>query len=57
LHSPILPALLHGTSAAGVSQTLRHGTVNGITVLSQRAPPIFGWAAITLGIGPHSSLH
>jgi len=23
--------------------------------LSQRAPPIFGWAAITLGIGPHSS--
>jgi len=25
------------------------------TELSQRAPPIFGWAAITLGIGPHSS--
>ena len=24
--------------------------------LSQRAPPIFGWAAITLGIGPHSIL-
>jgi len=23
--------------------------------LSQRAPPIFGWAAITLGIDPHSS--
>jgi len=23
--------------------------------LSQRAPHIFGWAAITLGIGPHSS--
>ena len=22
--------------------------------LSQRAPPILGWAAITLGIGPHS---
>jgi len=22
----------------------------------QRAPPIFGWAAITLGIGPHSSI-
>jgi len=22
--------------------------------LSQRAPPIFGWAAITLGIGPRS---
>jgi len=39
----------------GVSQTLRRGTRNGITELSQRAPPIFGWAAITLGIGPHSS--
>ena len=31
------------------------GEVQGITELSQRAPPIFGWAAITLGIGPHSS--
>jgi len=51
---PILAALLHGTAAAGVSQTLRRGTRNGITELSQRAPPIFGWAAITLGIGPHS---
>jgi len=26
-----------------------HGTL-------QRAPPMFGWAAITLGIGPHSSI-
>jgi len=25
--------------------------------LSQRAPAIFGWAAITFGIGPHSSLY
>ena len=25
------------------------------TELSQTPPPIFGWAAITLGIGPHSS--
>jgi len=25
------------------------------TELSQRAPPVFCWAAITLGIGPHSS--
>ena len=33
------------------------GVVQGITELSQRAPPIFGWAAITLGIGPHSSSH
>jgi len=47
-------ALLHGTRAAAVSQTLWRGTGNGITELSQRAPPIFGWAAITLGIGPHS---
>jgi len=30
-------------------------TRNGITELSQTAPPMFGWAAITLGIGPHSS--
>ena len=47
--------LLHGTAAADVSQTLRHGTRNGITELLQRAPPIFDRAAITLGIGPHSS--
>ena len=47
--------VLHGIPAAGVSQTLRRGTMNGITELSQRAPPIFGWAAITFGIGPHSS--
>jgi len=55
LRSLILAALLHLTPAAGVSQTLRRGTRNGITELSQWAPPIFRWAAITLGIGPHSS--
>ena len=55
LHSPILAALLHGTPAAGISQTLRCGTRNGITELLQRAPPVFGRAAITLGISPHSS--
>jgi len=55
LCSPILLALLHGTRAVGVSETLRRRTRNGITELLQRAPPIFGWAAITLGIGPHSS--
>ena len=32
---------------------LQQRTRNGITELSQ--PPIFGWAAITLGIAPHSS--
>jgi len=42
-------------SSSGVSLTWRRGTRNGITELSQMAPPIFGWAAITLGIGPHSS--
>jgi len=41
--------------AAGVDQTLRRGTRNGITELSQRSPPIFGRAAIMLSIGPHSS--
>jgi len=55
LRSPILAAVLHGTRAAAVSQILCHGTRNGITELSQRAPPIFDWVAITLGIGPHSS--
>jgi len=55
LRSPILAALLHGTPSAAVSQTLRRGTRNGITELSRRAPSIFGWAAITSGIGPHSS--
>jgi len=50
----ILAPLLHETRAVGVSQSLRRGTRNEITELSQRAPPIFGRAAITLGIGPHS---
>jgi len=54
-HSPILTALLHGTWAVGVIRSLRYGTSNGITELLQRAPPIFGTAAITLGIGLHSS--
>jgi len=52
----ILAALLHGTPAGGVSQTLWRGTRNGITEHSQRKPPIFGRATITLGIGPHSSI-
>jgi len=34
LHSPILPALLHSTQAVAVSQTLWHGTCNGIMELS-----------------------
>ena len=51
-----MAVLLHGTpSAAGVSRTLRRGTRNGVMDLLQTAPPIFGWVAITLGIGPHSS--
>ena len=55
MRSPILAVLLHGTPAESVNQTLQRDTRNGITELSQRAPPIFGWAAITLGISPHSS--
>jgi len=43
----VLAALLHDTPVLGVSQTLR---------VDQRAPPIFGRAAIMLGIGPRSSL-
>jgi len=42
-------------ASIGVSQTLWHGIRNGIMELLQRAPPIFGWATIMLGIGPHSS--
>jgi len=35
LHSPILAALLHSTRVVSVSQTLQHGTRNGITELLQ----------------------
>jgi len=55
LSSPILEALLHDTRAAAVSQRSWRGARNGITELSQRVPPIFGWEATTLAIGPHSS--
>jgi len=57
VRSPILAALLHGTRAVGISQTLPRGTRNGITELLPRVSPIRGIAAITLGmgIGPHSS--
>ena len=47
LRSPILAALLHGT---------RVGASAKLCGVMQTAPPIFGRAAITLGIGPHSSL-
>ena len=40
----VLAALLNGTLAVGVSLT---------SWIEQRAPHIFGRAAITLGIGPH----
>jgi len=42
----VLAALLHGNLVVGISQTCS---------VEQRAPPIFGRVAITLGIGPHSS--
>jgi len=41
----VLAALLHGTPAVGQ-----------LCGVEQRAPPIFGRAPITLGIGPRSSL-
>ena len=44
----VLPALLHGSQIVGVRQ---------ICGVEQRAPPIFGRATITLGIGPHSSYY
>ena len=43
----VLAALLHGTVVVGVRQTLG---------VEQRAPPMFGRAAITLGIGSHSHI-
>jgi len=55
LRSAVLAVLLRCSPAAGVSQSLRRGTRNGITELSQRAPSIFGRAASTLGIDPHCS--
>jgi len=55
LHSLILAVLLHGTQEVGVSQSLRREKRNEIRELLQRVPPIFGRAAIALGISPHSS--
>ena len=43
-----LAELLHSILVLGVSDSLR-------CVVEQRAPPIFGRATITLGIGPHYS--
>jgi len=42
----VLAALLHGTLVLGVRSVKLCG-------VEQRAPPIFGRAAITLGICPH----
>jgi len=42
----VLAALLHGTLASA-----------NLCGVEQRAPPIFGRATITLGIGPYSSLY
>ena len=42
----VLVALLHGTLVVGAAK---------LCSVEQRAPPIFGRAAITLCIGPHSS--
>jgi len=42
----VLAALLHGSQVVGVSQ---------LCGVEQTAPPLFGMATITLGIGPHSN--
>jgi len=47
----VLVALLHGTVVVGDWVSAK------LCGVEQRAPPIFGRAAITLGIGPHSSLN
>ena len=59
LRSPILAALLHGTPAAGSAKLcgVVQLTRNGITELSQRAPPIFCWVAMTLGRSAHILVH
>jgi len=44
----VLAALLHGNLVLGVAK---------LCGVEQRALPIFGRAAITLGIGPHSSVY
>jgi len=46
----------HSSSGRQPNFFLRLGSRNWITEFSQRAPPIFGWVAITLGIGAHSSV-
>jgi len=43
----VLAALLHGTLVVGAAK---------LCGVEQRAPPIFGRVAITLDIGPHSSM-
>ena len=44
----VLAALRHGSQVVSVSGAKLCG-------VEQRAPPMFGRATITLGIGPHSS--
>jgi len=53
LRSPLLAALLHNTGAVCVSGVWQGGELRNFR--SSFAPPIFHRAAITLGIGPHSS--
>jgi len=60
----LLASLRHPSTFQRVSRfgsvTARHSTSgrrpNFAACVEQRAPPIFGRSAITLGIGPHSSL-
>jgi len=63
LRSPVLTALLHGTRAMGVSQTLQRGSpLQGMELrnfrssFSTEGATYIPRAAVTLGIGPHSSV-
>ena len=62
LHSPILAALLHGTWAVGVSQTLQRDTRIELqnfrsSSFSTEDATYIPRAAITLGIGTHCSCY
>jgi len=56
LRSLILTALLQGTGTVACGKLC--GVILGMELRNFRtwAQPIFGWAAITFGIGPHSSI-
>jgi len=52
----ILAALLHGTPAAGLSQTVAWYKEWNYGTFPEGATYIFDWAAITFVTGPHCSI-